>query len=81
VSLADLIIELGPFSAGDVIPPALLRLTAVGMNELRDELIELRAIVAKVEDEQCGCLGGPFSIEWVRGEGPDGSVQIPQEDV
>jgi hypothetical protein len=33
--------------------------------EALNEIEELRAIVAKAEEEQCGCLGGPLTIEWV----------------
>lgn len=65
--LGDLIVNHGPFTEP-------LRFGGFGdqdeftdhrhLDALRDELIELRAIVAKVETDQCGCLGGPLSIEW-----------------
>lgn len=32
--------------------------------EALNEIDELRAIVAKAEEDQCGCLGGPLTIEW-----------------
>jgi hypothetical protein len=66
VSLADRIITDGPFAAGDVQPEWMRWPKSADYNELRDELIELRAIVAKVEADQCGCLGGPLTIEWAR---------------
>jgi hypothetical protein len=34
---------------------------------LAAEVTELREILAKVENDQCGCLGGPLTIEWARG--------------
>lgn len=74
--LADMIVDNGPYVAGQAMPfprtpgghPLI---SAAQINELRDELIELqeaREIIAKAEDHQCGCLGGPFTIEWARGQ-------------
>lgn len=42
--LGDEIIEQGPYSAGDPNPLFLQPLTATELNELRDELMRLRAV-------------------------------------
>jgi hypothetical protein len=41
-TLADLIVEHGPFIAGEQVLPPLRVPTALDLNELRNELIELR---------------------------------------
>jgi hypothetical protein len=44
-------------------------LVVEALNE-RAEVDDLRTIVAKAEDDQCGCLGGPLTIEWAIPLGP-----------
>jgi hypothetical protein len=65
-TLGDRIVEHGPFTEP-------LRFGGFGdddeltdyreLNELRDELIGMRAAIAKADRDQCGCLGGILS-EW-----------------
>lgn len=70
MTLADLIIEHGRWWPGQSVKELLGKVVDCHeLNQLRDELIEMRAIIAKVESDQCGCLGGPLSIEWARGDG------------
>jgi hypothetical protein len=68
VSIADRIVEAGPFSPGQVLEPELVReIFKTGeLNALHAELVELRqlrAAAAKADYDQCGCLGGILS-EW-----------------
>jgi hypothetical protein len=49
VSLAEQIIDGGPYVAGDVMPGWMHQPTAVGWNELREELLELRRLRARAE--------------------------------
>lgn len=64
--LGDLIVEHGPYSPENPQGELLWRIGRYAeVNALRDELIELRTVLAKVEDNQCGCLGGPLTMEWV----------------
>lgn len=54
-SLADTIIEVGPFAPGEEMGGLGMALhRSADLNELRDELIELRAIVAKCRACTCG---------------------------
>jgi hypothetical protein len=49
--LGDLIIGTQRWMAGDVIPERLRLIASDDLNALRDELIRLRAIAAKVNDQ------------------------------
>lgn len=42
--LSDVIVDDGPFIAAGVMPPEFRLLTAAAMNELRDELLDLRTL-------------------------------------
>lgn len=73
MNLSDLIIKGGTYVAGQAAPVQLL--TAAGLNELRDELIELRRLRAITYEEWqvTGHPGGefpPYVFTWspVRGE-------------
>jgi hypothetical protein len=68
VSISDRIVEAGPFSPGQVLPPELVQdIFKTGeLNALHAELVQLRqlrAAAAKADYDQCGCLGGILS-EW-----------------
>lgn len=56
MSLADLIIEHGPYLAGDLLPEWKRLTAAADHNALRDELIELRRLRAAAETR----LNGPM---------------------
>lgn len=47
--LGDILIEQGPFIAGGIVPRELQRLKAADFNELRDEIIDGRSVIAHQE--------------------------------
>lgn len=83
MNLTDLIIKLGPFVAEDSIPPELVNLTAPQMDELREDLIELRRLRAITYEEWrvTGHPGGNYPLyvfTWSPARGdddPEGSAR------